>query len=169
MRFLMAYQAAVEDDAEDNRFATRDHLIQPFGTEYAAEICGRTGNYMRNTLNPFNETNPAGLKEFFRLVANGLDKSVIDALLKPRRLVAIRLADPSDDPRDDSQIAQHLVFVSKEIGDIAAIYQQAISPDSPKGQRISRKEREALATEILEAAAALMVVLGDVEGVPECR
>jgi len=165
MRFLMAYQAAVEDDAEDNRFATRDHLIQPFGTEYAAEICGRTGNYMRNTLNPFNETNPAGLKEFFRLVANGLDKSVIDALLKPRRMVAIHMANPCADARDDSQIAEHLVSVAKEIGDIAALYQQSISPDSPKGKRISRKEREAIAAEIMEAAAALMILMSDVDGV----
>jgi len=162
MRFLLIYQAAVEDDAEDNRYATRDHAIQPFGTDFAAEICGRSSNYMRNTLNPFNETNPAGLKEFFRLVWNGLDESVLQALLNPRRMAAIAMPE-GDAAGMASKISDHMLSVTKEVGDVAAEFQAAMQPDSPRGSKISPREKARIKAEIMEAGAALIVVLEDLE------
>jgi len=165
-RFLLVYQAAVEDD--QNRFATRDHEIQPFGTEYAAEICGRTTNYMRNTLNPFNELNPAGLKEFYRLLHNGIDRSVLNELVRPLPAVVLYLPD-SDEQSSPVEMAAHGVKLAKEVGDVFACMEKVFRDDSEGGRAVTANECDQFERECMEVIPKLMVLIDDMRRAAACR
>lgn len=166
MRFLLVYQAAVEDD--QNRFATRDQEIQPFGTEYAAEICGRTVNYMRNTLNPFNDLNPPGLREFYRLLCNGLDRSVLNELVRPLRVAVVDLPDP-DEQSGSAEMAAHGVKLAKEVGDVFAKMESVFRANSEGGSRVTANECDQFERECLEVIPKLMVLIDDMRRSAACR
>jgi len=167
MRFLMVYQAAVEDD--QNRFATREHAIQPFGTAYAAEICGRSPQYMRNTLNPFNELNPPGLREFYRLLHNGLDRSVLNELLRPLRVAAIDLPTNPDEQGDIADMAAHGVKLAKEVGDVFIEMEAVFQENSDGGHKVTANECDQFERECLEVIPRLMVLIDDMKREALCR
>lgn len=169
MRFLMVYQAAVEEDEHSNRFATRDHAIIPIGTDIAAEKTGRTMKYIQNTLNPFNETNPPGLREFYRLWRSAdLDVSVIAELLRPRRMVAFQL--PVIDDKDDAAMAIHAVELAKEVGDVFCYMEEVFRVSSELGKDVSRNELDRFSRECYEVMPKLLVLIEDMKArAASCR
>lgn len=168
MRFLMALQAAVEDDAEDNRFATRDRSIQPLGTSHAAEITGRSRRYVQNTLNPNNETNPLGIKEFYRLWVRGLDISVIEELVRPRGVVVFELGEA--EAQDGHHLSMHAIQLGKEVGDLFAELERGIDPMGEDGADISLHELDRFTREAMEIFPKVLLLIEDMKArAASCR
>lgn len=155
MRFLKVYQVCVEGDEEG--LLTRDKHFQPLGTDYAAEITGRSKKYIQNTVSVFSEQHPPGLKEFYRLLRSGMDTMVIDELLRPLGMAAYKL--PQHVEVGDGGLAARVLELSKEVGDVFAEIQNACLIDSELSTKISAKEAARIEREALEVLPAVLQLI----------
>jgi len=148
-RALTALRDAVKHTPGGSHFATLGKTVQPLDTAYAAEICGRTVDYMGTALNPNDDSHGLQFKDFLLLLQADLDTSVISELCDLAKGVFV----PVSQSAEDEDLQALAIQLGKEFGDIFTCLAEAQDERSSAGQHISSSEAEAFGREIRELVA----------------
>jgi hypothetical protein len=138
----------------------------PGGIEALASAMRKSAGVLYKKLEQHCETHALRQDEFEEIIARCAAARVPDAFLPLRALcfrfnhVAVKLPDLTD--HSTSELAQMVVRVFHEGGDVARVVEEATKPTSASGRAISAKELTRIEVEIEQAIAALAELRGRV-------
>jgi len=158
-RVLHDYHDAVVHVPGVSKHGKDGEPIRVLGLKEAAHIAGLNRNDMSNRLNPNMVEHRPTLEGFVLHLLNGMDKSALDAIESALGRVAIDVPDF----HEHEDLQGELMACIKEFGDVGSALQNAMSDDSHKGQRISRREFTVIKKETEEAVSELYALLAAVE------
>jgi len=161
LRVLAAYHDSVVHVPGLTRVDRNGDKIKPLGLKEAARIAGLSVSDMGNRVSVNMQEARPTLEGFVRHLLSGMDTSALDEIESACGRVAIKLPDI----HDHADLQAEVLASGKEFGDVCRAISNAISPDSHKGRRISRRELDGIHREIDEAVAQLYELLAAVEEV----